>query len=295
MKKLSIVAMLALILGYGFGSVLSPFSQDDASNEKTDKPVLDFPDAVEVQVPVGAENVEKIAKLEQERDKAVAELNEMKTALDNARAEIASQVAEMEKLKSGSGSEGQRPRSQQDWSQRWKERQEQLKKENPEEYEAHQKQIKEFQDRMDGAVAEKSAFLVNLDTSDMTEQEKKDHEELLGRVAEAWELMNNMQQGKFPSGEQWGAIGDNMTAIRDLYRKERDYVLRKVGKDLGYDDVKAAEFSTQMQDIFEKTSPTLPIMGMGHRGGRHRPGGERTGSNAQPGGGTAPTAPAQPL
>ncbi len=287
MKNLSIVLFLGLLMGYGFGSVFNPFNEEKKEGPAA-RELPDFPDAVEVAVPVDAE---KLAAAEKERDEALAELAELKAALDEARAEVAGAVAARDKVEE----EPERTPEQrrQDWQQRMKERQEKWKEENPEEYEAHQKRMQELRERMDGAVAEKSAFLVNLDTTEMSEEEKKDHEELLGRVAEAWELMNGMQEGKWPSREQWGEIGENMSRIRELYAKERTYVLKQVGRDMGYDDEKAAEFSVYMQDIFDKTSPNLPRGAWGSWGGRRR-GGSRGGSQESgsgerqpsPGGGT---------
>jgi hypothetical protein len=62
------------------------------------------------------------------------------------------------------------------------------------------------------------------------------------------------------------AMHENQRIIRDLYNQERDYVLRQVGTDLGYDEKEAQSFSTYIQDVFDKTSPSLPRSAFG--GGR---------------------------
>ncbi len=264
MNKLYIVLAVGLILGYAGGAVVGP--RQLLNSEGSDS---DAVEAAGEDVAVATLLQEQEApdagdsELQKLLDAKMLEINELNAALDNARLEIARNVAELANLNSAKAEpEGE----QKSWAERRKERQEQWKKDNPEEYEAMQKRREEFQGKMEGVIADKSAYLVNLDTSDMTDKEKESHEELLGRIAEAWEVMNGMQEGKWPSGEQMSGMRENYEAIKDLYAQERDYALRQVGKDLGYSATDSAEFSTSMQNVFENTSPSLPRGMFGSRG-----------------------------
>ena len=262
MNKLYIVLAVGLILGYAGGAVIGP--RQLLNSEGSDSEAVEAA-GEEVATPLQEQEAPdaRVGELQKLLDAKMLEIGELNAALDNARIEIARNVAELANAKSGQVEEEGEQKS---WAERRKERQDQWKKDNPEEYAAMQKRREEFQGKMEGAIADKSAYLVNLDTSDMTDKEKESHEELLGRIAEAWEVMNGMQEGKWPTGEQLGGMRENYEAIRDLYAQERDYALRQVGKDIGYDKKQSAEFSTSMQEVFEKTSPTMPRGMFGSRG-----------------------------
>lgn len=285
--KWYIFILAGLIVGYGFGSVLSPSDiagRSDENVEDVEEVALANSVVAEDAEAAKALHEAELAKAKAMSDAQTAEIAGLNTALDNARSEISRHVAELDKLRAG-GSRAQAARTR-GTGESWKEREERMKKENPEEFAEREKQRDEFKKKLDGVVAEKSTFLLNIDTADMSEQEKKDHEELQARIAESWETMNKMQEGEFPKGEDWGKMRENYTAIQDLYGKERDYVLKQVGKDLGYDKKESADFSTYIKDVFEKTSPNPP-RGMFSGFGRGRRGGGRSTRTATPQGADA--------
>lgn len=280
MSKWYIILTVGLILGYAGGAVVGPDKLLKSDSQAKEKAAV--AGAVAEFNLAAPDTSAHEAELNELRDRLKAkelEISELNAALDNSRLEIAQRVAELDKKKT---SESEKKPDEKSWSERQKERQEQWKKDHPEEYAEMQKRRTEFQEKMEGAIAEKSSFLVNLDTSGMSEEELKGHEELLGRIAEGWEVMNNIQKGKFPTREEMGAMHENYEAIRDLYAKERDYVLRETGKDLGYDEKGSAEFSKHMQEIFENTSATLPRGSMFGGGRGHSSRGSSQPQEAKP-------------
>jgi DNA gyrase/topoisomerase IV subunit A len=154
----------------------------------------------------------------------------------------------------------------------WREREEKLRKEDPERFAEIQQQREAFREQLNQSVQQKTDFLKDLNTAAMTEEEKVGHDELLARIEETWAIVAEMQNGKFPDRATRGKLHESMSAIGELYTQERSYVLRQVGADLGYDEQEAAEFSTYMEDIYELTSPRPPRgmrgMMMGGRGNR---------------------------
>ncbi len=266
MKKWYIILTVGLVLGYAGGAVVGPrtFSKIDVEEERA--PVIGALAEVD---PIEAAPVVDDTELKELRDQLAGkdvEIASLSAALDDSRLEVSQRVAEIDKL----GKIQAKPEAK-SWEDRRKEREERLeqwKTDNPEEYAEMEKRKTDFQDKVEGAIAEKSAFLVNLDTSGMSEEELTGHNELLGRIADGWEVMNNMKKGKFPSREDMGSMRENFEAIRDLYGKERDFVLRQTGKDLGYDEKGSADFSKHMQEVFEQTSASMPRGMWGGGGGR---------------------------
>lgn len=260
MNKSYIFTVVALLVGYASGSII----EKRRTVVPEDEPVAaKQADAVKVDsaAPLNQEaelgSAAMLAEVKAEADESWVRVNELTASLDNARAEIERQQAKIagleQQLAAAAGNRPERTRES------WSERVERMKKENPEGYEAMQKARTEFQQRMEGAIADKSAFLVNIDTSSMSEEDLKNHEELLARIAEGWDMMKQVTEGGISGREQMEAMRDNYNAVRKLYEKERDIVLRQVGESIGYDKQGASEFSAYIQEVFEKTSPRIPF------------------------------------
>lgn len=265
MKKWWLV-LAGLLFGYAFGAVLSPgriWQEVPLPAEYGPAPVVTKQVAAVPEDPhslpaIPAKTVVSAAGGTVNGD----DLKELSAALDKAQRDNARYMAQIDTLtKENADLKKPEPRRES-----WAEREARRKIEDPEGYAERQNQRKEFQDKMERVIADKSAFLVNLDTADMTEKEKTSHNELLSRIAETWDTINAIQTNGAPTRDQMEAMHENQMIIRDLYNQERDYVLRQVGTDLGYDEQEAQAFSTYMKDVFDKTSPSMPRSAWG--GGR---------------------------
>ena len=179
---------------------------------------------------------------------------------------LAEKTAEIEALKQTPAEPARQPRE--DRRRDWREREAKLKEEDPERYAAVQKQREEFRGRMAQAVSDKVKFLMELDASAMTPEEKAGHDELVRRIEESWTVVEQIQEAGFPDAEARAKLRENFGRIGELYDAERDYVLRQVGADLGYDEADASQFSAYMQRVYELTTPRPP---RGAMGGRSRP------------------------
>lgn len=269
MNKSYIVIVVALLIGYASGSVIEKrrlaATLEESAMIADSKPSKEESKEIPPATAEGPVAVSSPVQVKTESDESWMRVNELTAELDNARAEISrheAKIAELEGQLAGVNQPKERKRDS------WSERVERMKQENPERYEAIQKARKDFQDRMEGAIADKSAFLVNIDTSTMSEEDLENHQELLARIAEGWDMMKQVQSDGISGRDQMEAMRDNYSAIRKLYAKERDIVLRQVGESMGYDKEGASDFSTYMQEVFEKTSPRMSFGGMRGASGR---------------------------
>jgi len=179
------------------------------------------------------------------------------------RQQLAARVAELDQI---AAEKEAAEKEREERRQSWRDREARQQEEDPEAYEARQKQRETFRQQMTQSVTDKTQFLKQLDVSRMTDAELGSHNELLQRIEETWAVIDAMQQGgTFPDREARGKLRENFVALNDLYATERDYVLREVGAGLGYDEKESADFSAYMKEIFELTSPRPPqgMRGMG--------------------------------
>lgn len=148
-----------------------------------------------------------------------------------------------------------------------RERMERMREEEPERYAEMEKRREDARNRVVQAVNDRSLFLANLDTQDMSEDERQVHEELMTRIGVTQAMIDKIVAQGRPSREDHEILRDNYRVISDLYEVERDYVLRQVGAGMGYEGEETTEFSEYIQDIFDLTSPPQPPSSGRGRGG----------------------------
>jgi hypothetical protein len=175
MKKWWFV-LAGLLFGYAFGAVLSPgriWQEVTLPAEYIRAPVVAKQDAAIPEDPhalpaAPAKTLISTAGGTVNGD----DLKELSAALDKARRDNARYMAQIDTLTK----ENADPKKPEPRRESWSEREARRKIEDPEGYAERQNQRKEFQDRMERTIADKSAFLVNLDTAGMTEKEKTSHD-----------------------------------------------------------------------------------------------------------------------
>lgn len=150
---------------------------------------------------------------------------------------------------------------------------EKMKKENPEQYAEMQKRREEFRQSMEQKAQDRAEFIATVDTKNMNEVQKENHEKLVATVARVNDLMAQMNQpGAEHTQEMHQQMGEAMGALGDLYTEERRFLLEETGRAVGYQGSQAAEFADQMQSVIDNTTmPNFGRHGGGNRGAQPIP------------------------
>lgn len=162
--------------------------------------------------------------------------------------------------------------------QSWEERMQRMQEEEPERYAEMQKRRTEFRQQAEQRIRDRIDFLDAVDISNMTPEQRANHQKLLDTVARATELGAQMMQSGFGRGEEQRELrqelGETMGSLNELYAGERQYLLEATAKAAGYSGDDVAAFSQHIQAIFDNTTMPGGMMG-GMMGGRGRTGGRR--------------------
>ena len=184
---------------------------------------------------------------------------------------LAAREAELEQLTRKRQAEAASPRipGREDFRRRM----EQFKKENPERYAEMEKQREEMRQRMERDKEERANFLSSVNTQNMNENQKANHEKLLETLAKVEELraqreLANAEPGSVADTEFHQAMGQTMMELGTLYEQERMCLLEQAAFAAGYEGNDAATFVEYIQEAVQST--TMP-WGQGGRGGGRRP------------------------
>lgn len=260
MRKTLVIIIISAAVGYSFGFLHPSATKDGHDDAPIDEPRQ--PGTTENSLPyfqaVSGPETDSAASSEhaqKQTDDGWIEINRLTAELDNERARSSNYASRVEQLQVQLDEAG----NAESRRESWRDRIARLKQEDPARYEEIQKQRLEFQSRMEQSIADKSAFLINLDVSSMADEEQKVHAELQARIAKAWSAMKTMEETE-PSREQITELRENYMAIRRLYGQERKIVLRQLGVSMGLEKKEAEQFGDYIQEIYEKTSPHFPGM-----------------------------------
>lgn len=188
--------------------------------------------------------------------KRVADLEKMLAARDE-------DLAALKKGKPGDAIASRRP-GREDFRQRM----DQLKKENPQRYAEMQKQREEFQQRMEQEKQENADFLSSVSTQTMSEAQKANHDKLLETLAKIEALRAQQEQsGAESSAEAVQAAHQAVRAAEQelsaLYGVEREYLLEQAATAAGYEGDDAAKFVDYIQETIQSTTMHRGPGGMG--------------------------------
>ena len=172
------------------------------------------------------------------------------------------------------------PRAERGRGGDWRERFEQWKKENPEEFAKMEKRRQEFMQRRAERAKSRLDFLASIDTSKMTAEEKATHEKLQGLLAKREELEGQMGQMLELSDDERNQLFADMhethRAINELNGQEREALFRQMAGELGVQGEDASLISATISEIISATDGGFGGPGPGGPGGfgrgiRHDP------------------------
>jgi len=150
----------------------------------------------------------------------------------------------------------------------WEDRIARMKEEDPEGYAEMIKRREEFQETIKYNLAERTATFMDLDTANMTEEERASHELLVEKMATIWALtdqFNNPEQP--PDRDAMRELFAISREVRPLMDQERTIMFKQLGTDLGYEGGDAQDFATHVEDIISATSLQSIMPSGGGRGG----------------------------
>lgn len=167
-------------------------------------------------------------------------------------------------------------RSPEDWRQRQRERMEQLRQEDPEEYTRIQQERRDFQQRVVDNLGGQVEFLAELSTEGLAAEQLENHQALLARLSSFRQKVSQVSAD--PVSDEGGVsrreLFQEFREIAPLMEKERQVVLNNLAIDLGYAPDEAQSFVEYVDFVNEMTSPRAIMRGVGGgMGGRTDRGG----------------------
>lgn len=141
----------------------------------------------------------------------------------------------------------------------FQERMERMKQENPEAYAEMQKRREEFRTRMKEAAEKRAEFFASFNQSNMTPEHKANYERLNELQAEFKAVSEARENGQEIDRE---ALRGKMEEAREVYGKERQYLLEDLGRTLGSD---GSDFAAAVSSIIGNTDPHEVFHAVGGR------------------------------
>lgn len=176
-------------------------------------------------------------------------------------AQLAERDAELERLRKRL--EEVRPGSRESWSDRMA----RMKAEDPEGYAEMIQRRSERQQAVRYTLAERTATLVDADTSFMTDEEQANHELLLEKMSSIWKLTEQFQDPEQPPDrESMRELFGQINEARPLMDMERNAMFRQLANDSGFEGEQAQAFADYAKEIIQATTIQMPRRGAG--GGR---------------------------
>ena len=129
-----------------------------------------------------------------------------------------------------------------------------LKKENPEEYERRMQRRKDFQERVKYTIADRTLTFMDLDTSQMTEEELAVHNELIDRMTSTMDIMEQMGDPEKFDRKVMGKMFREVRKIQPLMAQERATMLNMMSTKMGLKGEESAEFLGEVNKIISATS-----------------------------------------
>ncbi len=148
----------------------------------------------------------------------------------------------------------------------WRERMEEMKKNDPERYKEEMARREQFRQAILQARSERADFLGSIDTALLSAEGRKTHArftEALARQAELEERMRAaVEAGEQPSEELGAAMRENWQTLRETRDSERVELLDAIAKSMGLAGSDVEDFRKLVDDVYDAT---------GHGGPRRLP------------------------
>ncbi len=155
----------------------------------------------------------------------------------------------------------------------FRERLEQMRRENPEQFAEMEKRREEFRQRIAQQEESRNSFLASVSTQGMSEAQRENHERLLATLARLNALREQREQAGTERGSQEDdayrdALRESMMELGPLYEQERAALLEQAARAAGYEGEEAANFADYIQEAIRSTSMMFgPFGGGGFAGG----------------------------
>ena len=154
--------------------------------------------------------------------------------------------------------------------QSWKERMEEMKKNDPERYKAEMERRERFTQAIAQAREARDSFLGDVDLSLFSDEQRKTHTQFVEALARQTALEEQMralwESGEQPSEEQHKAMRETFDAVRSLRAAERSALLGAMATSMGLSQSESADFVQLVSDVYEATGGLRPRMGGGPGG-----------------------------
>ncbi len=274
-KSVGLVSVVSLAVGLGFGWQLG--HSGDSRKTEIDNDVaaasVDYNDMLSIKGddPAGGDLLSstgdvgrlqlELASLLSSRSNMQVRIASLEMDLFDARARIASlqSDSEDEETKQKPRLETERRNSREGYMER-------LKQENPERYAEMQKRREEFQAKIQHGTAERAMYMLDVDTSRMTEEQLQKHEQLvetLGVTLRKMDELPNLEGDAARDARH--EFHENIGKISELFKSEREYLLLETARELGYSEGDASGFSEYIEKIYNMTSVRGMFPGRGRR------------------------------
>ena len=159
----------------------------------------------------------------------------------------------------------------------WRERMEEMKKNDPERYTQMTNRFAQWRRSRAEQARDKIDFLSSIDTSHMSAGAKKTHNALQNLIAKREDIEQQLQSPDLSDEERGKLMGELHSTHGELMRlngEERRNLFEETARNLGFSGEDAKEVSATIQEVIRATdSGWGGHHGGGPRGGRRGPGG----------------------
>ena len=157
--------------------------------------------------------------------------------------------------------------------QNWRERMEEMRKNEPERYTEMTNRMVQWRRNRAAQARGKLGFLSSIDTSHMSAGAKRTHTALQEMIAKREEIEQQLQAPDLSDEERGKLMGELHATHHELMRlndEERGNLFEETARNLGFEGDDVREFSATIQDVIEATDggfgPPRGRHGGGHRG-----------------------------
>ncbi|MBN2162252.1 MAG: hypothetical protein JXR25_04060 [Pontiellaceae bacterium] len=131
----------------------------------------------------------------------------------------------------------------------------QLKEEDPERYAEMVQRREEAQQRIRYDQASRMAAFMDMDTSNMTEEELANHNALLAKLSQIWDQTEDMDiMAAMSDPESRREMFSTMREVGQMMDAERTVMFKQLGSEVGLDSSESEEFAAYVESIIKTTS-----------------------------------------
>ena len=152
----------------------------------------------------------------------------------------------------------------------WRERMEEMKKNDPERYTQMTNRFANWRRSRSAEARNKIEFLSSIDTSHMSAGARKTHDALQDLIAKREEIEAQLQDPNLSDEERGKLMGELHSSHHELMRlngEERQNLINEAAHNMGFEGEDAKEVSATIQEVIRATDSGWGGHHGGHRGG----------------------------